>query len=104
VTARKEPKWNLPLISARFIRTPLRRPFMGDGALFRIGVRGDDQSTVLFRQTRLTVQESAVLKFINSLTNTAMDDFADHVEVEENRWLREIFLGLRDDARGALSP
>ena len=104
VTARKEPRWNLPFISARLIRAPLRRPFAGEGALFRIGVRSGDQSTVLFRQARLTVQESAVLRFINSLTSTAMDDFGEHVELEENRWLRELFLGLRDDGHAALPP
>jgi hypothetical protein len=104
VTARKEPKWNLPLMAARFIRTPLRRPFAGEGALFQMGVRADDQSTVLYRHARLTVQESPVLKFINSVTNTALDDFADHVEAEEGRWLREVFIALRDDSRGVIPP
>ena len=106
VTARREPRWNLPFISARLIRAPLRYPFAGEGALFRLGVRAGegDQPTVLVRQSRLGVQESAILKFINSLTSTAMDDFGARVEHEENQWLREIFLGLRDDARGVLTP
>ncbi len=105
VTARKEPHWNLPFITARLIRAPLRYPFSGEGALFRLGVRAGegDQPTVLVRQSRLAVQESAILKFINSLTSTAMDDFGTRVEHEENQWLREIFVALRDDARGALS-
>ena len=106
VTARKEPEWNLPMISARLIRAPLRRPFAGEGALFRIGVRkGDGEApTVLFRQSRLTVQESAILRFINSLSNTAMDDFGGRVEKEENQWLRDVFSAMRDDARGVLGP
>jgi hypothetical protein len=106
VTARKEPSWNLPFITARLIRAPLRYPFSGEGALFRMGLRaGDgDQPTVLVRQSRLAVQESAVLKFINSLSNTAMDDFGARVEKEESQWLRELFLALRDDARSALAP
>ena len=106
ITARKEPKWNLPFFTARLVRAPLRYPFAGEGALFRIGVRGGvgDAPTVLVRQARLAVQESAILKFINSLTSTAMDDFGVRVEHEENQWLREIFLALRDDARGVLSP
>ena len=105
VTARKEPHWNLPFITARLIRAPLRYPFAGEGALFRLGVRAGegDQPTVLVRQSRLAVQESAILKFINSLTSTAMDDFGARVEHEENQWLREIFVALRDDARSALS-
>ena len=106
VMARREPHWNLPFISARLIRAPLRYPFSGDGALFRMGIRAGegDQPTVLVRQSRLGVQESAILKFLNSLTNTAMDDFGARVEHEENLWLREVFLGLRDDARGVLAP
>ena len=106
VTGRKEPHWNLPFITARLIRAPLRYPFAGEGALFRMGLRAGegDQPTVLVRQTRLAVQESAILKFINSLTNTAIDDFGARVEREENQWLRELFLALRDDARAVLSP
>ncbi|MEO8624342.1 MAG: hypothetical protein ABI625_24890 [bacterium] len=106
ITARKEPHWNLPFVTARLIRAPLRYPFSGDGALFRLGLRAGegDQPTVLVRQTRLGVQESAVLKFINSLTSTAMDDFGARVEHEENQWLRETFLALREDARGVLTP
>ena len=103
--AKREPHWNLPMIAARLIRAPLRRPFAGEGALFRIGVRANpgDPQTVLFRQSRLTVQESTILRFINSLSNTAMDDFGQRVEKEENQWLREIFVGMRDDARAAIA-
>jgi hypothetical protein len=104
--AHKEPKWNLPLISARLIRAPLRYPFSGDGSLFQIGVRegGGDAPSVLFRQARLPVQESAILKFLNSLSSTAMDDFGVRVEREQNLWFREIFTAMRDDARAALAP
>jgi hypothetical protein len=104
VTAHREPKWDLPLITARLLRAPLRRPFLGEGALFRIGVRaGDDGGpTVIMRQSHLTVQESSILNFLNSLGNTAMDDFEGAVEREQNVWLRELFLALRDDARAAL--
>jgi hypothetical protein len=106
LTARKEPSWNLPFITARLIRAPLRYPFAGEGALFRMGIRAGeaDQQTVLVRQSRLAVQESAILKFINSLSNTALDDFGARVEKEESLWLRELFLALRDDARTVLAP
>jgi hypothetical protein len=104
VTAHREPKWDLPLVTARLLRAPLRRPFLGEGALFRIGVRtGDDgEPTVIMRNSHLTVQESGILNFLNSLGNTAMSDFEGAVEREENAWLRELFLALRDDARAAI--
>lgn len=104
--ARKEPRWDLPFITARLLRTPLRYPFTGEGALFRMGVRDGvgDQATVLVRQARLNVHESAVLRFLNSLSNTAMDDFGARVEQEEGQWLRLLFLAMRDDARAVLAP
>ena len=104
VTAHREPKWDLPLVTARLLRAPLRRPFTGEGALFRIGVRAGENGapTVIMRQSHLTVQESGILNFLNSLGNTAVSDFEGAVEREQNAWLREVFLALRDDARGAI--
>jgi hypothetical protein len=103
VTARREPEWDFPLAMARLIRAPLRRPFAGEGSLFRIGVRGDGSGqTVIVRQVRLVVQESAILRFLNSLSGTAFSEFEDRVDREENAWLRELFAGLRGDARGAI--
>ena len=106
ITARHEPKWDLPFITARLLRAPLRRPFQGEGAMFRMAVRSGEGGgpTLLTRQSRLTVQESGILNFINSLSSTAMDDFASNVEREENLWLRELFAAIREDARAALTP
>ena len=103
VTARHEPEWDFPLATARLIRAPLRRPFAGEGSLFRIGVRGDGSGpTVLVRQIRLFVQESAILRFLNSLSGAAFSEFEDRVDQEENTWLREVFAGMRADVRSAL--
>ncbi len=100
VVARREPQWDLPFITARLIRAPLRRPFAGDGSMFRIGVRSADGApTVLARQSRLYVQESALLNFLNGLGSTAMDEFGGQVEREENAWLHELFTAMREDAR-----
>jgi len=105
VTALREPQWDLPLITARLLRAPLRRPFAGEGSLFRIGVRAGENGgpTVLIRHARLPVQESAILRFLNSLSGTAMDDFGGAVQREENAWLHELFVSLRDDARAAIA-
>jgi hypothetical protein len=104
VIARREPQWDLPLITARLLRAPLRRPFAEEGSLFRIGVRAGTAGgpTVLLRHSRLPVQESSILNFLNSLGGTAMDDFGGPVQREENAWLHELFVALRDDARTAL--
>jgi hypothetical protein len=104
VIARREPQWDLPLISARLLRAPLRRPFAGEGSFFRIGVRAGEAGgpTVLLRHSRLPVQESAILNFLNSLSGTAMDDFGGPVQHDENAWLHDLFIALRDDARAAI--
>jgi hypothetical protein len=105
MTAQKEPEWDLPFAAARLIRAPLRRPFAGEGSLFRIGLRDDAAGpTVLVRQTRVYVQESAILRFLNSLSSAAMNDFENEVEREENAWLRELFAAMRADAHAALEP
>jgi hypothetical protein len=103
VTARREPQWDFPLAMARLIRAPLRRPFAGEGSLFRLGVRGDGSGqTVIVRQVRLIVQESAILRFLNSLSGAAFSEFEDRVDREENAWLRELFAGMRADARAVV--
>jgi hypothetical protein len=105
ITARREPDWDFPLWTSRLIRTPLRRPFSGEGSLFRIGFRGDGaEQTVLFREIRLFVQESAILRFLNSLSGAAFSEFADQVDAEQNAWLRAVFGAMRDDARAAIAP
>jgi hypothetical protein len=66
-------------------------------------VRGDGTGqTVLVRQIRLFVQESAILRFLNSLSGAAFSEFEDRVDREENAWLREVFSGMRADVRTGL--
>jgi len=103
-TARREPDWKLPLITERLVRSPLRRPFEGTGVIFHLGVRDSAESqTLLERRAHATVQESAILRFLNSLGSGAMSDLADRTEREEEQFLREVFVALQADAR-ALAP
>ena len=102
--ARREPEWSLPLITEHLIRSPLRRPFEGTGVIFHLGVRDSaDAETLLERRAHATVQESAILRFLNSLGSGAMSDLADRTEREEEAYLREVFAALLADAR-ALAP
>lgn len=101
---RREPQWSLPLITERFIRSPLRRPFAGTGVIFHLGIRDSaDAQTLLERRAHAEVQESAILRFLNSLGSGAMSDLSDRTEREEEQFLREVFLALQADAR-ALAP
>jgi hypothetical protein len=103
--SRREPEWVLPLFTRTLLRAPLRRPFQGRGALFRIGVRDSPGAqSLLHRTLRLEVQESAILRFVARLGAIAMSDYSGDVEREEMAWLRELFTAILDDIRGTPGP
>lgn len=107
IVSREEPDWVLPLFTETLLRAPLRRPFQGEGAMFRIGVRDSaGAQSVLYRALRLEVQESAVLRFIARLGAIAMSDYAGDVEREEMAWLHDLMTAMLADVRGgeAASP
>jgi hypothetical protein len=100
VTAQKEPGWDLPMLTERLLRAPLRRPFEGAGSMFRMGVRDSTgMQSVLVRRTRLDVQESAIMRFVGSLASHAVGDLNDKVEIEEDRFLHDGFAALQADTR-----
>jgi len=99
IVSRREPQWDLPLISERLLRTPLRRPFEDAGVIFHLGVRDSaDAQTLLERRSHVVVQESAILRFLNSLGSRAMSDLADRTEREEEQFFHEVFTALEADA------
>lgn len=95
--AQQEPEWRLPPLAERLIHSPLRRPFQGEGARFRIGFRDEGSQTLLARHVTLAVQESAVLRFIGRLGATAFGDISDEVEQQEAQFLRGVFMAMRAD-------
>ena len=100
IISRREPDWDLPLIGEHLLRTPLRRPFDGTGVIFHLGVRDSaGAATLLERRSHTVVQESAILRFLNSLGSRALSDLADRTEREEEQFLREVFVALQGDAR-----
>jgi hypothetical protein len=100
VTARHEPEWDLPLITERLIRSPLRRPFEGAGSMFSVSVRDSSGTQTLFtRRGRLDVQESTIMRFIGSLGSHMMGDLDKRVEADEDRFIRDGFRALQADLR-----
>lgn len=95
---RREPGWHFPLAIDKLIKTPLRRPFAGRGAEFRLGIRDDIGTQALsYRVGRVAVRESTIMRWLGGLGATAFGDFADRTEVEENRFLAELFTALQQD-------
>lgn len=100
IESREEPEWILPLVTERLLRSPLRRPFQGRGAKFRMSVRDSSGAqTILLREVHMEVKESAILRFLTRLTSTAYGDFAGKVEREQLQWVRELLSGMVADVR-----
>jgi hypothetical protein len=101
---RREPDWRFPLAVNHLIRTSLRHPFEGDGMTVRISIRDRvGPQTLLSREAGVAVQESAIVRWLGGLGNSAMSDFAGRAEVEENRYVYEVLAALRQDFVAALS-
>ncbi|MEO5568064.1 MAG: hypothetical protein ABIR92_06210 [Gemmatimonadaceae bacterium] len=101
--ARTEPDWELPLVTARLIRSPLRRPFQGSGSSLEVAVIDSaGGQTVLARRARLEVRESSILRFLSSLVSRIFDDLDAAVEREEAEFVRELMGAFQQDARAIL--
>lgn len=99
----REPEWKLPPTVGFLIKTPLRRPFQGPGIMFRLALQDSPGAqSIIGRKTSATVQESAILRFLNRLSGTAMGDFIGKAEAEENRFSAEAFNAMRLDSRALL--
>lgn len=104
VRFRREPDWHFPLAVNNLIRTSLRHPFGGDGIAFRVTVRDTPGAqTLIRRELRLRVQESAIVRWLGGLGSSAMSDFAGRAEAEENRYLFEVLTALGKDCVSALA-
>ncbi len=93
-----EPDWILPPTVHFFLKTPLRRPFTGKGIPLYISLRDNPGAqTILNRRAMMVVQESAILRFLNRLSGTAVGDFLGPSEREANRFNADAFRALRAD-------
>ena len=100
IIAQKEPEWEMPLATAHLLRTPLHRPFLGQGSMFQVSVRDSvGAQTVFARRTRFDVQESTIARFLGSIAGAMMSDLDGKVEVEEDRFLRDGFVAMQADLK-----
>ena len=98
----QEPEWQFPPLVARLLRSPLRRPFEGSGALMRYGTRTEshasgETTSIVWRDLDITVRESGILRFFGRLGGTALGDFRAGAEKEAERLWDESLRGLAKD-------
>ena len=99
----KEPDWTLPPTVGYLLKAPLRRPFQGAGIAVRFSITDSPGSqTLLNRRLTLVVQESAILRFLNRLSGTAVGDFLGPSEREANRFNADAYRALRQDVAAIL--
>ncbi len=95
---RQEPSWHFPPLVEHLIKSPLRRPFMGDGARLRISVRDSTGAhTLLTRDGRLAMQESGIASWLGGLGGNALAALEGQTDVELNAYFAEIFSALSTD-------
>ena len=99
-----EPEWQLPPLVARLLRSPLRRPFEGAGAMMRYALRSEahaphDTLSTVSRDIDVTIRESALLRFFGRLGGTALNDFRAGAEREAERLWGESLRGLSQDVK-----
>jgi hypothetical protein len=101
---RQEPRWHFPLAVSRLLRAPLRRPFADDGIRLEFIARHTATGqTVLARNIGITVQESAIVRWLGGLGSTAMSDLSILAEQEKDRYVGDVFRALADDSRAYMS-
>ncbi|HXB54304.1 MAG TPA: hypothetical protein VN461_05945 [Vicinamibacteria bacterium] len=93
---RQPPDWQLPLLVEPLIRSPLRHPFSGEGALLAFALR-DGSPSVLSFEYRLEVKESWILRWLGGSAGSMVGAFRGGAEEEADRFSGDALSALRAD-------
>jgi hypothetical protein len=95
---RREPDWRFPLAVDHLLRDALRRPFGGEGTWTRLVARGEPAAaTLIVRDFHMEVQESAIVRWLSALGNSAMSDVTARVEQEKDRFFADALTAFGED-------
>jgi hypothetical protein len=99
----RAPSWKIPLGMRHLINGSLNRPFAGEGMQMALTLRdGEGVQTVLARRFDVTVQESAIVRWLGGLGSKAMNDLAGRAEVEQDRFTAELLRAMAADVTAAI--
>jgi hypothetical protein len=93
---RHSPEWQLPMLVEPLLRSPLRHPFTGEGALLAFAIR-DGSPTLLVFEYRLEVKESWILRWLGGSAGSMVGAFRGGAEEEADRFSGEALAALRAD-------
>ena len=72
------------------MRDALRRPFSGEGTWTRLVARAEPGgSTVIARDFHMEVEESAIVRWLSAMGNSAMSDVTTRVEQQKDRFFAD---------------
>jgi len=100
---RREPDWHFPLAVDHLMRDALRRPFSGDGTWTRLVARAEPGgSTVIARDFHMEVEESAIVRWLSAIGNSAMSDVTARVEQQKDRFFADALAAFGADLASQL--
>ncbi len=95
---RHEPEWHLPFAADHLMRGALSRPFAGDGISTRLVARSEPGgSTLIARDFRMEVQESAVVRWLSAFGSSAMSEVTVRVEQQKDRFFADALTAFGAD-------
>ncbi|HEX2717550.1 MAG TPA: hypothetical protein VHM67_07695, partial [Gemmatimonadaceae bacterium] len=100
---RSEPRWRFPLAVDHLMRASLRRPFAGEGMWMRVVARDEPGAqTLLARDFRMEVEESAIVRWLSRLGSSAMSDVTARVEYQKDKFFADALSALGEDLAAQL--
>ncbi len=100
-----EPDWRIPMLFRPFLRSPLARPFEGEGVLLSMSLENDpDGRFFLRRGFRMAVRESWITRRMGGLVSGALSEFREKAEAEADQFTGEVLQAFRDDVVSLVSP
>ncbi len=94
----REPGWVIPFLVKPFLRSSLRRPFEGEGALLAYALRESGSGmTLVSRDYRIAVKESWLVRWLGGNTGEAVASYRAGAEAEADRFSADAFRALRAD-------
>ena len=101
---RRAPDWRLPFLVEPLLRSPLRRPFEGEGSWASWTVRsGQGVPAVLAYEYGVAVEESWIVRWLGGLFGSAVAEYRSGAEEEADRFQGALLAALREDVRALLA-